>query len=284
VNVTLLRRHPVVAFVALSYLLSWFMLPFGMFLPAGPLIAAIAVVAATDGLPGLRRLAGNALRWRVRWVWYAVALGVPLALHLVAVAGNAAVGGAAPSSASLTPWYGLVMVFAVRLVNPLDGPLGEEPAWRGYALPSLQTRRSPLRSTAILCVLVTGWHLPLYFMSEFGLRPFDALTTVACTVFFVWLFNRSGGSALMTLIAHAAEGTVRAALLWPAEADLTRARAVYCAAWALVAVGLLLLDRRAWTQAPADATWPDAPETGRGGGDAAERVALRLGAPANRDH
>ncbi len=283
-NVTLLRRHPVVAFVALSYLLSWFMLPFGMFLPAGPLIAAIAVVAATDGLPGLRRLAGNALRWRVRWVWYAVALGVPLALHLVAVAGNAAVGGAAPSSASLTPWYGLVMVFAVRLVNPLDGPLGEEPAWRGYALPSLQTRRSPLRSTAILCVLVTGWHLPLYFMSEFGLRPFDALTTVACTVFFVWLFNRSGGSALMTLIAHAAEGTVRAALLWPAEADLTRARAVYCAAWALVAVGLLLLDRRAWTQAPADATWPDAPETGRGGGDAAERVALRLGAPANRDH
>src|SRR5437763_16435921 len=116
------------------------------------------------------------------------------------------------------------MVFAVRLVNPLDGPLGEEPAWRGYALPRLQVRRSPLRSTVILCVIVTGWHLPLYFMPAFGLRPFEALTTVACTVFFAWLFNRSGGSALMTLIAHAAEGTIRTGQLWSLESDVTRAK------------------------------------------------------------
>jgi hypothetical protein len=72
VNIAPLRRHPVVAFVALSYLLSWFMLPFGQFMAIGPLIAAVAVVAATEGLAGLRRLAGHALRWRVSWVWYAV--------------------------------------------------------------------------------------------------------------------------------------------------------------------------------------------------------------------
>jgi membrane protease YdiL (CAAX protease family) len=164
------------------------------------------------------------------------------------------------------------------MVNPLDGPLGEEPAWRGYALPKLQARRSPLRSTAILCVLVSGWHLPLYFMPSYGLRPFDAITTTAYTVFAAWLFNRSGGSALLTLIAHVTEGTVRLAQLWPAEADLTRARAVNCAAWALVAIGLLLVDRAAWRQAPAEATWPDAPGSGRQAqDDAGERVALSLG-------
>jgi hypothetical protein len=32
-------------------------------------------------------------------------------------------------------WPNLALVFAVRFVNPLDGPLGEEPGWRGYALP-----------------------------------------------------------------------------------------------------------------------------------------------------
>jgi len=96
-------------------------------------------------------------------------------------------------------------------------------------------------------------------------------------VFAAWLFNRSGGSALMTLIAHAAEGTVRAALLWPAEADLTRARMVNCAVWAVLAVGLLLVDRKAWTHAPAEAVWPDAPATDRHGRDAGERVALGLG-------
>jgi membrane protease YdiL (CAAX protease family) len=277
VNIALLRRHPVVAFVALSYLLSWCMLPFGQFMAAGPLIAAVAVVAATEGLLGLRRLAGHVLRWRVSWVWYAVALGVPLGVQVVTVAGNAVTGGAAPSYASLTPWYALVMVFAVRMVNPLDGPLGEEPGWRAYALPKLQARRSPLRATAILCVIVAGWHLPLYFMPSYGLRPFDAVTTVAYTVFAAWLFNRSGGSALMTLIAHAAEGTVRASQLWPGEADLTRARMVNCAVWALLAVGLLLVDRKAWTHAPAEAVWPDAPATDRHGWDAGERVALGLG-------
>lgn len=278
---TVLRRHPLAAFVALSYLLSWCLLPVGDFVPAGPLIAAVAVVAATEGRPGLRRLASHALRWRVSWVWYAVALGVPAAVHVATVAGNALVGGPAPSTASLVPWYGLILVFAVRLVNPLDGPLGEEPAWRGYALPKLQARRSPLRSTAILCVLVTGWHLPLYFMPAFGLRPFDAVTTTACTVFFVWLFNRSGGSALLTLIAHAAEGTVRAALLWPAEADLTRARAVNCAVWVVVALALLLLDRAAWRRAPAGAVWPDTAIAGGAAGgsgrDADEPAPLRLG-------
>jgi membrane protease YdiL (CAAX protease family) len=278
VNIAIVRRHPVVTFVALSYLLSWFLLPFGQFMAAGPLVAAVAVVAVTEGLAGLRRLAGNALRWRVHWIWYAVALGVPVAVHLAAVAGNAAVGGPAPSYASLTPWYSLLMVFAVRLVNPLDGPLGEEPAWRGYALPRLQARRSPLRSTAILCVLVAGWHLPLYFMPAFGLRPFDFVTTIAYTVFAAWLFNRSGGSALITLIAHVAEGTVRVALLWPAETDTTRARAVYAVIWSVIAVGLLLVDRRAWRQAPVAATWPEATEDDDQRQDAGERVALHLGA------
>jgi membrane protease YdiL (CAAX protease family) len=30
------------------------------------------------------------------------------------------------------------------LINPADGPLGEELGWRGYALPDLQAKRSPL--------------------------------------------------------------------------------------------------------------------------------------------
>jgi membrane protease YdiL (CAAX protease family) len=258
----LLRRHPLAGFVALSYALSWCMLPFGTFVAAGPLVAAVIVVAATEGRAGLRRLAGHALRWRVSWVWYAAAIAIPLGVHLVTVTGNAAIGGPPPSSASLTPWYALVMVFALRLVNPLDGPLGEEPAWRGYAQPRLQARRSPLISTGILCLVVTGWHLPLFFLPAFGLRPFEGVSTIACTVVYAWLFNRSGGSALITLIAHAAEGSARAGQLWPAEADATRAKAVYAAAWVVVAVILLLADRRAWTTAPVSATWPEPSSAG----------------------
>jgi membrane protease YdiL (CAAX protease family) len=147
-------------------------------------------------------------------------------------------------------------------VNPLDGPLGEEPAWRGYALPRLQARRSPLASTAALCVLVIGWHLPLYFIPAFGLRPLEAITTAACTVVYAWIFNRSGGSALLCLVAHATEGTLRISAMWPVQADETR-KAMYTAAWALVADALLVTDRRAWTAAPPEATWPATPEDGK---------------------
>ncbi|WP_104060224.1 hypothetical protein [Arthrobacter sp. 4R501] len=58
-----------------------------------------------------------------------------------------ALGASAPGLAQLT-WSGLLTVFAVRLVNPMDGPLGEEPGFRGYALPLLQASRPPLVSAA----------------------------------------------------------------------------------------------------------------------------------------
>ena len=83
------------------------------------------------------------------------------------------------------------MVFAVRLINPLDGPLGEEPGWRGFALPTLQTQYSPLLATLILAVLVTVWHLPLWVVPQFGASPNDILGdilgTLGVTVWYTWL-------------------------------------------------------------------------------------------------
>ena len=132
-----------------------------------------------------------------------------------------------------------LMAFASRLVNPTDGPLAEEPGWRGYAQPTLQGGgRSPLLATTILAVLIAGWHLPLFFLVEGG-PTVDAvvsglLTTVAVTYWYGWLFNRTGGSSLLTLVAHNVEG------VFSAEGWL------YTAVWCLVAIGLLVGDRRHW--------------------------------------
>ena len=66
----------------------------------------------------------------------------------------------------------VLATFALRLVNPTDGALGEEPGWRGFAQPALQgSGYSPLQSTAILAVLVAGWHVPLFFLEDGGLQP-----------------------------------------------------------------------------------------------------------------
>jgi membrane protease YdiL (CAAX protease family) len=100
-------------------------------------------------------------RWRVERSWYAQAMGLPLATHLLTVRLNVALGAPAPSLVQLGPWYVLIAVFVVRLINPLSGPLGEGPGWRGFAEPRLQANRSPLLASLILALLVASWHLPL---------------------------------------------------------------------------------------------------------------------------
>ncbi|WP_256253107.1 CPBP family intramembrane glutamic endopeptidase [Paenibacillus sp. UNC496MF] len=54
----------------------------------------------------------------------------------------------------------------------LGGPFGEEPGWRGYALPKLQEKYRILGASLILGVLWTMWHLPFFFIQgTFNLPP-----------------------------------------------------------------------------------------------------------------
>jgi membrane protease YdiL (CAAX protease family) len=197
------------------------------------------------------------IRWRVRWHWYVLAIGLPLAVHLANVVLNVALGAPAPSLAQFSPAYALLVVFAVRLVNPADGPLGEEPGWRGFAQPRLQADRSPLLATLILAVLVTIWHVPTFIL-EAGSQPSfilgGVLATLAVTFWYAWLFNRTGGSVLITLIAHATEGSIQVGAFWPAGAA-ARIILVYAGVWCVVAIALIVLDWRFWrSPAPVPAT------------------------------
>ena len=120
-------RHARAIFFALSYLIAWSTLPFGTFLPCGPLVSALVVVSISEGLPGLARLGQRVIRWRVSWIWYAAAIGLPLLVLLVAICLNMAAGAPAPSLTQVQPWYALLLLFGLRMVNPLDGPLGRNP-------------------------------------------------------------------------------------------------------------------------------------------------------------
>ena len=247
------RRRELVIFFALSYLIAWSTIPWGSFLAFSPLFSAIIVVSIAEGLPGLAQLGRRLIRWRVNWIWYAVAIGLPLLVHAVAIALNMAAGAPAPSFAQFQPWYAVLLVFGLRIVNPTDGPLGEEPAWRGFAQPRLQSKWSPLVSTAVLALLVAGWHLPLVFIPEFDLALPDIVTTVLVAFWYAWLFNRTGGSALLPLIAHATEGSVNIQGLWPAGADADRLAWVWLVAWGLLVAALLIFDRKSWRTAPESA-------------------------------
>jgi uncharacterized protein len=247
------RRRELVIFFVLSYLITWSTLPFGGFLAFGPLVSAIVVVLIAEGLPGVARLGRRIIRWRVNWIWYAAAIGLPLLVPAVSIGLNMAAGAPAPSVTQFQPWYAVLLVFGLRMVNPLDGPVAEEPGWRGFAQPRLQSKWSPLASTALLAVLITGWHLPLVLMPQFGLGLPDLASTVAVTFWYAWLFNRTGGSVLLTIIAHATEGSISRQSLWPAGADADSQVWTYLVTWAALAIALLIFDRKSWRTAPESA-------------------------------
>jgi hypothetical protein len=98
-------------------------------------------------------------------------------------------------------------------------------------------------------VLIAGWHLPLFFLEEGGLRIGETVTglvtTMAVTYWYSWLFNRSGGSSLLTLVAHNVEGVV------PAESWS------YTVVWCALALVLVVADLHRWrTAAPLAAASP----------------------------
>jgi membrane protease YdiL (CAAX protease family) len=255
------RTHRVLVFFALAYLLTWAPLPWGTYFTTGALIAALIVAYVADGAAGLKQIGVRLIRWRVNWIWYALALAVPLAVN-AATMGLTVVTGAPVPDGVLDAWLGVPLAIAITVVNPLNGPLSEEPSFRGYALPILQNRRTPLLSAAILAVLVTIWHGPLFFIDQFHLRPYEAVTTVAVTFWYVWLFDHAGGSALITVIAHAAEGSVNIDGLYPeGGGDATRAVVFNLLLWCAVAIALLAAYRRFWTStAPGDAREPQHPD------------------------
>src|SRR5918995_1203802 len=112
---SLVKRHPIVTFFVLAYAISWVGWPLyaaGVwpipFLATGPLIAALIVIPLTQGFSGLRELGSRMIRWRVRWYWYVVAIGLPLTVLLVTVGLNVALGAGSPSLAQVGPLSALL--------------------------------------------------------------------------------------------------------------------------------------------------------------------------------
>jgi membrane protease YdiL (CAAX protease family) len=188
------RNHRMVLYFVLAYALAWGAVPWNIFFAPGALIAALLVAAVADGWPGLRDIGARLIRWRVGWRWYALAVAVPLAVYAAALGVNLAAGGEIDTG-QFRLWYGVALAIGMNIVNPAGGPFSEEPSFRGLAVPRLQRRHTPLVAAAILAVAVTGWHAPLFVLSSFKLEPFEAITTLAVTFWYVWLFNRASGKA-----------------------------------------------------------------------------------------
>jgi len=214
-----IASHDLFVFFVLAFVFSWY--PWVIALvrgavsgpnPLGPLIAALIVTGLAEGRPGLRGLLGRIVRARIGLSSYAVIFGLPILLCALAV-GIMAASGRPVSLPTAAAWRELPerFIFIFLFIG-----LGEEPGWRGFALPRLQKQHPPLVASLILAPIWALWHLPL-MGSEFRLPiiPAFLISLVGGTLIQTWLFNRSKGSVFGQMLFHAMVNTVGAGLIFP---------------------------------------------------------------------
>jgi uncharacterized protein len=168
----------------------------------GPFAAALVVTWATSGQRGILDLLGSLVRWRVGPQWLCVSLLFLPATMLVAILLFAFLNGSVEALEFRERWSTLPAHFVYLLL--VGGPLGEEPGWRGFALPRLQARWGAVWASVWLGALWAGWHLPLWWISG-GPCPFPLYVAgaVPMSFLFTWLFNHTQGSVLFAMTFHA---------------------------------------------------------------------------------
>jgi len=193
----------------------------------------------------VERLLGRIGKWQTSAWLYLFAVGYMAATKVLAALAYRLTRGAWPAFGT-TPVA--LMIGAIMVSTWVQA--GEEVGWRGYALPRLAARLGLGGASLVLGVIWALWHLPLFFIAGSGSDgqsfPLYLLHVTAVSVAMAWLYWKSGGSLLLTMLMHAAvnntSGIVPAAL--PGAASAWSFEGTWVA-WATVviawAVALVLL-------------------------------------------
>jgi membrane protease YdiL (CAAX protease family) len=170
----------------------------------GPFVAAF-LCAAFQGKLAARDVIARFVRWRVSPVCYVFALFFPPVAYAIAIILHA-MPESPPIRFSQADMFEVLPHFLITLL--IGGPLGEEPGWRGYALPMLHGWLGSFGASLILAIIWACWHLPLWWVADVPCSfPVYVLCMIPLTYLFTWLAERSGGSLLLALLFHASLNT-----------------------------------------------------------------------------
>lgn len=259
--INLFRRYPLTVFFTLAYLLSWWpmLIEAHAILPLGPLFAALIVLVAGGGWAGVANFLRRIGCWRVGPRWYALVLLLPAALLGAAVGLNVLLGARTPTFERMPALSALLPIALDTLVFV---GLGEEPAWRGFALPRLTERTGMLAGTLILAALHIIWHLPLFGLEYTwaNLLPW-ALGVTGYAIVATWVYNRTQGSLLLPILFHTSVNISARYMFNPlfSGVDLLRLWWLWGGIWVAAATVVELLAGRDLAGAPravpADPAW-----------------------------
>lgn len=150
------------------------------------------------------------VRWRAPLRWWWIAAFLMAALLLVSFGIALATGEELPESVRAGLPWGAWLGFVVRsaLFTLLVVGIGEETGWRGWMLPELLKRYTPLKSSILVGLVWGMWHLPLFIVGAYP-GPADAVVEYLfigpmLSILLTWMFNRTGGNLLLAIVFHMA--------------------------------------------------------------------------------
>jgi len=173
-------------------------------------------------------------------VYYLIAfLIIPATFWLGSVISEAFGQASFYESPPLYGWDGARLVVIAFITQFFYGnALGEEVGWRGFALPRLQARTSPLVASLVIAIFWFAWHLPIRLIIPDNLPYlFYGLSFIPQSIFLTWLFNRTNGSILTVGIAHVSFNVAGVYLFPPSYAWLILQ---------FILVAILILVDRMW--------------------------------------
>lgn len=248
-----MRRHPVLTYFMLACAISW-----GLVSPLllhyqvpsvwhalgaiGPIAAALITIAIVGGHGGLRKFAGRMTQWRVGTIAWLLALS-PIILCGIAIAALAVMGAPLNGVPALRAAFADPGWLGAMFLASLAYGVGEEPGWRGFALPRLMQGRTAFRATVLLTLGWGVWHVPYFFyryhLGSVGEYIGFYLGLFAGAVWLTFLYNSTGGSTLIVMVWHTVWNAVAlvGAVISPQVVAVTSAMIMISAVIAVVVGG-----------------------------------------------
>jgi uncharacterized protein len=142
--------------------------------------------------------------------WYVFAVSYIFAIKLTVAVLHRLLTGAWPRFGDQS----IVIMFAATIFSTVSGgQAGEEIGWRGFALPRMAERLGFGGASVLLGMIWACWHLPLFFIRGTTTTgqsfPLYFLQVTAVSVALAWLYERTGGSLLLTMLMHAAANNTK---------------------------------------------------------------------------
>ena len=216
----LIQKFPIFSFYVLAYALTWMIavplmwskrgwvswdLPHSLegLAAFGPFAAALISTALIGGKQAIRSLLANCVHWRFPVIWWLVTLLSPFVILGLAILLTPA-DVASDAQQNIGAFILSTAFLELVIVGGLYQGLGEEPGWRGFALPKLRAKYGPLLASLVLFPVWLCWHLPAFVARpEFNLGAWlgFSLGILSAAIWLTWIYDATR-SALTAIVWH----------------------------------------------------------------------------------